>query len=425
MPKKILVVCRHFWPEKTRINELCNHLVSYGFKVDVLCGQPCNEAGEFQRGYNSFKVRRETKNKINIYRTFDVKQGNGSNLRIFLNYVTFPLMARMQSNHLLQGKYDAVLIYQLSPVMMCGPGIRIAEKLQIPVYIYVADLWPQGLYSVIDVQSSLFRRLLYRISMSYYRKADRLIVPSELMRGYFASRLGMTDEQLPVVTQVPDSAYEQKIRDDSLLEKLAGSFTLLVPGDFDGQLHVDGVIRTAQKIRSSEAGNIRFVVTGTGEKIGELQKQVMKNGLEDLFFFEGRITSMETGKYLYAADIITAIVKPEKTSAYQLPHQMINYLAAGKPVVASIGGLVKDLIRRAGCGEAVEPDDLSGIYSSIMKIYRMSGQERQRLGQQGAAWQKEHFNPDENAEKIAWILAGEDANVPSAEVSSIRQLRDL
>ena len=94
MPKRILVVCRHFWPEHTRVNDLCDKLAAVGYKVDVLCGQPSAENGDFMKGYGSFRVRRETRDKINIYRTFDVKKGTDSNISIFLNYITFPIASR-------------------------------------------------------------------------------------------------------------------------------------------------------------------------------------------------------------------------------------------------------------------------------------------------------------------------------------------
>ena len=425
MPKKILVVCRQFWPEKIRINDLCDKLVSYGFKVDVLCGQPSNEAGEFQRGYNSFKVRRESHNKINVYRTIDVKRGYVSNVRIFLNYVTFPLMAKQVTGKLISNQYEAVLIYQVSPVMMCGPGLSVAKKLNIPAYICVVDQWPQSVYLSMDIQSSLFRRFLYRLSMEYYRKADKLIVPSSGIRKYFADRLGMMDRDLPLITDFPDPPFEQNIPDNNLLEKLAGCFNLLVMGDFDGQLAVKTILKVAGMIRANGARNIRFVVTGTGEKIVQLRDKVMAEGLNDQFYFEGRITTMDISRYIHVTDIITAFVKPEKINDLTIPHEIINYLAAGKPVVASLSGLVRELIRSADCGYTTEPDDAKGLFNGIMKIYRMPEEKRLELGANAAAYQQEFFSRDKNAELFARILEGENLEGSEDSDSSIHQLIEM
>jgi len=425
MQKKILVVSRHFWPEYTRLYDLCEKLVSFGFRVDVLCGQPSGEDGEFMKGYNSFKVRRETHQKLNIYRTIDVKKGNFSHIRMFLDYLAFPLMSLRVTKKLEENKYDAVLIYQQSPVMMCGPGLAVAKKRNIPAYIYAAELWPESVFLDLDVQSSLFRKFLYRLSMHYYREASKVIVTSSEMRRYFAEHLGMTDQELPVVTDFPDAFYEEDQIDDTLLEKLAGCFTLLIPGDFREQLSVETIIKTAEKIRSSNVNNIRFVVIGTGQKIGQLRKRVRQQMLDDQFYFEGKVPDKEIGKYLHVTDIITAFVKPEKISEYTMPHEIINYLAAGKPIAASLSGMVRELIRRAGCGFTTEPEDAAGMYSSIMKIYRMSEEERLQMGQKALDCRQAHFSRDASAQKIAWILAGEEIENTDPDTSSIRRIETM
>ena len=425
MQKRILVVSRHFWPEPTRIYDLCEKLVSSGFRVDVLCGQPSGEDGEFMKGYNSFKVRRETHKKINIYRTIDVKQGSSSHIRMFLNYIIFPLMSIRVTRKLEENKYDAVLVYQRSPVMMCGPGLSVAKKRNIPVYIYVADLWPESVFLDLDVQSNLFRKFLYRLSMYYYRSASKLIVTSTQMRRYFAEYLGMMDRELPIVTDFPDLYYEQDSVDETLLEKLAGCFNLMILGDFQEQLSVETVIKTAEMIRSSGANNIRFVVMGTGEKISQLKNRVHQQLLDDQFYFEGRIPSGQIGNYLHVADIITVFVKPEKVSEYTMPHEIINYLAAAKPMAVSLSGMVRELIRGAGCGYTTEPEDAAGMYSAVMKLYRMSEAERRQMGLKALECQQTYFSREISAEKIAGILNGEEMQGTEPDTSSIHRIENM
>ena len=428
MPRRILVVSRHFWPEYTRLNELCSKLAAFGFKIDVLCGQPSRDSGEFYEGYNSFKVRREVHDKLNVYRTVDVKKGTDSNISIFLNYITFPLMSFFVTRKLQEHHYDAVFVYQLSPVMTCAPGMRIAKKQKIPVYVYVAELWPQRVYSQLDVQSTLFRKFLMSLSMHYYRKASRLIVPTQAMKKYFADRLGSLDEELALVPLTPDPWYEEDVVDESLMEKLAGSFHLLITGDPEGELSVKTVIKIAHMIREGKARNIRFVVTGTEHRIKDLEQKVQQEGLSDYFYFEGKVGSEDLGRYLHIADIMLYIVKPEKENEYAIPVQVVNMIAAGKPVVASLSGYVRDAIREAGCGMTTEPEDSTGLYQAIMTIYQMSPEERKEMGKKARKCQEQFFNREEHAESIAWILAGE--NVPGIRTgnedepgtSSIRKL---
>ena len=53
MPKRILVVTQHFWPENFRINDIVEGFVQDGLAVDVLCGLPNYPKGEWFDGYSA------------------------------------------------------------------------------------------------------------------------------------------------------------------------------------------------------------------------------------------------------------------------------------------------------------------------------------------------------------------------------------
>ena len=424
MPERILIVTRHFWPENSRVNELCMDLAAAGYKTDVLCGQPSRADGEYFPGYRSFKVRRETRGKIDIYRSIDVKKGNGANLRLFLNYITFPLTSFLECKKLARFPYRAVFVYQTSPVMQCAPAFRIARKHHIPVYIYTADLWPQSLYPVLDVQSTLFRWVLDRISMHYYKKADKLICPSERIQAYFKTRLGLDNSHFPVVPLFPDPRYEQSFPDEDLLEKLAGSFNIMILGDFDGRLAVNTLVGIAERVRAGGMRNARFVVTGESPRIAELKKKVRRADLEDLFYFEGTISANDLGKYIHITDLLLTVVEPADIDEYMIPERLISYLSAGRCMAVSLSGEVKTLIRNADCGFTTEPFDEEGLYDGLRRIYQMSREERSFLGANARSYQQMYYSRISHVESIRKILNHEaDPEDPSA--SEIRSIWDI
>ena len=124
---KILVICQHFWPESFRINDICDFFIEKGCSVDVLCGIPNYPKGRFFPGYSYIRKRKQTHNGINIRRVFEIPRGNNSNLRIFLNYISFPIASLFHIPRLLTKKYDKIFIYQLSPVMMSIAGILVGK----------------------------------------------------------------------------------------------------------------------------------------------------------------------------------------------------------------------------------------------------------------------------------------------------------
>ncbi len=421
MTKRLLIVSRHFWPENTKLNALCEELVQKDYRIDVLCGQPSGDDGKFMAGYSHMKVKREIHDRLDIRRTFDISRGSRSNVNIFMNYMIFPIMGLIQAKKLAQNKYDAILVYQTSPVMMAWPALRIGKVKKIPVYVYINELWPQSLYQVLDVQSSLFKKILDKISMSVYRRADKLLVPSTRMQKYLMDRLVVTRDQIPIVPVPPDYYYENEDKDEALLEQLAGSFNIVIAGDFNEQISADTVIRIAQRIRKNNYKNIRFVVLGTGELINEMKMKADRQSLHDYFYFEGKVEPDDLGRYLYVTDVLLAAIRPsDEHAAYA---QMINYMAAGKPIVVTMLGMVKELLRDAECGFASEPDDINTLYNNIMKLYKMSPSERAAMGENGRRYQMQHNSRKLNADIIDDIISGSSLEA-SDEDSGIQSLWD-
>jgi colanic acid biosynthesis glycosyl transferase WcaI len=116
--KKVLVVCQHYWPESFRLNDICKFLVEEkNCNIEVLCGIPNYPKGKFFDGYSYFHNRKQLHDRILIHRALEIPRGKNTNLRIFLNYISFPISSLFHIPRLLTKHYDKIFIYQLSPVM--------------------------------------------------------------------------------------------------------------------------------------------------------------------------------------------------------------------------------------------------------------------------------------------------------------------
>ncbi|MCF0143175.1 MAG: glycosyltransferase, partial [Parasporobacterium sp.] len=231
MSKKILVVCQHYWPENFRLNDIVDGFIERGCQVDVLCGQPNYPTGQFVEGYSTFKPKFEKHGEVNVYRTMEIKRGSNSNLRIFLNYMCYPIASWFRVASLKNNKYDSIFIYELSPVMMAFAGYRLSRLTGIPVTMYVLDLWPHNLYSVLDIQSPTLKKILAAVSARQYRKAHHLITVSDRARQYFERELDIPAHRITCIPQCPEKLYETPIVDHTLLDKYAGSFNIVFTGN--------------------------------------------------------------------------------------------------------------------------------------------------------------------------------------------------
>ncbi len=176
--KRILVVSQHYWPENFRITDICAGFAADGCEVDVLCGLPNYPKGEWFEGYRYTGPRRESHAGVQIFRAGEIRRRGNTSLRIFLNYISFPVTALFNLPRLHGRKYDAVFCYETSPVLMMLPAVVYAKLHRVPLTTYVLDLWPENLYSVMPVRNKALRAVAAGVSHWFYRRSERLVAMS-------------------------------------------------------------------------------------------------------------------------------------------------------------------------------------------------------------------------------------------------------
>ncbi len=225
-PKRVLIICQHFWPEQFKINDIADFLNDKNCDIDVLCGIPNYPKGQFFDGYGIFKKRHEAHNNINIHRTFEIKRGDNSNIRIFLNYISYPIASLFHIPRLLTKKYDKILIYQLSPVMMSIAGIIIGKIKHTEVIMMVMDLWPENLFSVIDIKNKSLRKFATIFSHWHYRQVNKIVVLSEKMKSQITNITKNSSAQIVVIPQACEKIYETNVNDKELANKFKAGFNI-------------------------------------------------------------------------------------------------------------------------------------------------------------------------------------------------------
>jgi len=406
MQKKILVVCQHYWPENFRINDLIDGFTERGYSVDVLCGQPNYPTGQFFPGYDSHSIKEEMHNGVKVYRTFEIKRGNNSNIRIFLNYMTFPVASLLRSGKLKKNNYDKIFIYELSPVMMSIAGLSLGRKMGIETTMYVLDIWPQNLYSVIDFKSTFIRKMLYKNSMWHYRKADRLITVSDTAKEYFIEKLNLDESRVTYIPQCPEKIYEEEIMDPDLVKKFPGGFNIIFAGNLSPAQSLDTIVDVAIMVKNSPMKDVRFIIVGDGMSTQDFRKNVEEAGLNDIFFFEGFHPIEDIPKYTYIADALLGTLKVNGLQDYSIPAKVMSYLAAGRPILLSMGGEAKKIVEESGGGLTSAPEDAEGIFRNIEKLYAMTREERLEMGKNAKAYQQEHFERNKNVDRILDVIFG-------------------
>ena len=335
--KKILVVTQHFWPENFRINDIVEGFLQDGIAVDVLCGLPNYPKGEWFPGYSAAGPFEEEWHGARLYRCKEVPRRGNTSVNIFLNYISWPWYAA-HALHRLPGGYDAVFCFNTSPVLMCWPAIRYAKKHHIPFTNYVLDIWPENLYSVLNVKNKALRAIAQGVSDALYKKADRLIAMSEPLQQRLCQRTGMPPQKIAVIPQYCEDFYAVPQPDAALQAQFGGRFNLVFTGTFTPAQSLETVITAVQDARSRGADMLHLLLVGDGMSRAALEAKVKELHAEDAVTFYGSVPATDIPKFTALADALIVCLSDSPDLGLTVPAKVASYMAAGKPVLASMDG---------------------------------------------------------------------------------------
>ena len=403
--KKILVVTQHFWPENFRINDIVEGFLQDGIAVDVLCGLPNYPKGEWFPGYSAAGPFEEEWHGARLYRCKEVPRRGNTSVNIFLNYVSWPWYAD-HALHRLPGGYDAVFCFNTSPVLMCWPAIRYAKKHHIPFTNYVLDIWPENLYSVLNVKNKALRAIAQGVSDALYKKADRLIAMSEPLQQRLCQRTGMPPQKIAVIPQYCEDFYAVPQPDAALQAQFGGRFNLVFTGTFTPAQSLETVITAVQDARSRGADMLHLLLVGDGMSRAALEAKVKELHAEDAVTFYGSVPATDIPKFTALADALIVCLSDSPDLGLTVPAKVASYMAAGKPVLASMDGAGNAAVVAAG-GLSSPACDAAALADNLLALTRMDAAQRAAMGQSAKEYYLAHYRRSELLRKLEhFILEG-------------------
>lgn len=403
--KKILVVTQHFWPENFRINDIVEGFLQDGIAVDVLCGLPNYPKGEWFPGYSAAGPFEEEWHGARLYRCKEVPRRGNTSVNIFLNYVSWPWYAA-HALHRLPGGYNAVFCFNTSPVLMCWPAIRYAKKHHIPFTNYVLDIWPENLYSVLNVKNKALRAIAQGVSDALYKKADRLIAMSEPLQQRLCQRTGMPPQKIAVIPQYCEDFYAVPQLDAALQAQFGGRFNLVFTGTFTPAQSLETVITAVQDARSRGADMLHLLLVGDGMSRAALEAKVKELHAEDAVTFYGSVPATDIPKFTALADALIVCLSDSPDLGLTVPAKVASYMAAGKPVLASMDGAGNAAVAAAG-GLSSPACDAAALADNLLALTRMDAAQRAAMGQSAKEYYLAHYRRSELLRKLEhFILEG-------------------
>ena len=377
----------------TRHYEFGRHLVRAGHTVTVLAGtRSYLDDTEFTAGKKEilepgFEVIR-CRVSGSVHRSFISRT---------LGFFSFMISSFWQG--LKVRKVDVV--YGTSPPLFQGPSAWLLAFLKrVPLVFEVRDLWP---YFAVAVGVLTSRTLIWMAEVTekfLYRHASAIIVNSPGFIEHIRSRGGKCIELIP--NGVDPSMFQPQNRSEELRKSwgLANRFIVLYAGAHGMSNDLAVLLDAAAALR--ESSDIAFVFLGDGKEKPALVEKVNTLGLNSVRFLDP-VPKSEMAGHLAAADACAAILKPIEAYKTTYPNKVFDYMAAGRPVLLAIDGVIRDVVESAGAGLYSPPGDAQAL---AMSIFQMAGDHESAriMGGNGRIYVEEHFNRVDQAEAVVTLL---------------------
>jgi glycosyltransferase involved in cell wall biosynthesis len=385
-------------PGGTRHHELALCLAACGHRVTIIASPVSYLTGAAQGSRQPWVQRSVSEDgKITILRTYTYPALHRSFVHRVFSFFSFMLSSFTSG----LGVKGVDLVWGTSPPIFQGFTAWTLSRLKHAPFLFeVRDLWPAFAIAVGVLHQPLLIRLSQWLEGFLYRRADQVLVNSPGFIDFVQHRGA---RQVALVPNGADTAmFDPHLSGEAFRREhsLEGKFVALYAGAHGISNDLVVVLEAARRLK--ERQDIAIVLLGAGKEKPALQQRAAELELTNLHFLPP-VPKEDMPQALAAADACIAILKPIPLYATVYPNKVFDYMAAGRPVILAIDGVIRAVVEQAGAGVYVPPGEPGALADAIL---RLAGDPDLRLemGRHGRRCVEEHFDRPALAEKLALIL---------------------
>ena len=392
---KVLILSQYFWPESFRINEVAQSLRDAGCEVTVLTGQPNYPDGAVFPGYRAWAIGRQQYAGLTVYRVPLMPRGRANGVRLLMNYLSFVVAATLFGPYSLRGKrFDVIFVYAISPILQAIPGMVLRRTTGAALVTWVQDLWPKSLEVTGFVRNPRVLALVAGLVRWIYRRSDLLLVQSPGFVPLVSAMAGGTPVEYH--PNPGELAFNQDLQQLPAL-RLDPGFNVVFAGNLGTVQGLDTVLGAAKLLQNLP--EVRLVLIGSGSRAGWLKQEAQRMGLTNIQM-PGRFSADDMPGILKQASALLVTLARSPIMSQTVPSKIQAYLAAGRPIIASLDGEGARVVSEAQAGSACPAENAPALAAAVRDLYETSENERQRMGENGRAFYAQHYEPSLLAQRL-------------------------
>lgn len=236
------------------------------------------------------------------------------------------------------------------------------------------------------------------------RRAARVVCISEILKSYLLRYGGPANKYRVIPNGADPEAFQPQAPEAALLHDLdlRGRTVLGFVGTFQFFADAKEFVRLVAAICQRHP-EVAFLWVGQGGTAAALRQEFAEAGLLSACRFVGAIPHDQIPRYLSLMDVVWAPYRGDYLF-YGSSMKMLEYMAAGKAVVATALGQIKELVHDGCNGMLYEPEDWLGLGAKLEALLT-DPDLRQHLGAQARQTILQGWTWQHQAQRLAQVLA--------------------
>ena len=389
---RILIVTPHFYPESFKCNDVAFELLHRGFEVEVMTAIPDYPIGHYFKGYGIFKRRREIVKGVKIYRSFIIPRGKGGAIRLSLNYISYTIFSSLLSLWIgLTRKYDAIFVYETSPIMVGIPAVIMKKMQHIPLLFWVQDLWPESLSAAGGIRNKRILSIFEMLTTWIYKNSDKILISSKGFKQSICNK-GNFAPKIDYFPNWIDAVLCNRPKENFEIPSFPTGFIVMMAGNMGDAQDLPNVLQAAYRIK--DHSNIHFVFVGEGRKKSWVESYVQEHELGKTVHCLGRFPLSVMPNLFYKADVLLLSLKDSEIFSLTVPSRLQAYMYAGKPIVAMINGEGERVVSDSKCGYSVRAGDYKSLADLLIRLSEEDKSVLQQMGLNGKLYSQKYYDFD-------------------------------
>ena len=264
------------------------------------------------------------------------------------------------------------VVHAHSPVLNGIPALWVARRAGIPVVYEIRAFWEDA---AVDHgthrEGSTRYRAIRALETWLSRRVDAVGVISEGLAGELVRR-GIPPAKIFRIPNGVDTELFRPMERDRALEQRWGLQDTTVIGFIGSFYRYEGldVLLQAFAQVSSNRSDARLLLIGSGEALEELRAEARRLGIEERTIFAGSVPHNEIPRCYSVCDVLVYPRKSMRLTELVTPLKPLEAMAAGKAVVASDVGGLRELVSDGRTGLLFPAGNPNELANRLIELIR-------------------------------------------------------